>query len=71
MTRKHAPSIIFMNKIKSVGSSRIKSSRQRTMMDMMVEFLNQLDGFEATKNIEVIVATEISHEQSAMMAMMP
>lgn len=59
MAREHAPSIIFMDEIDSIGSSRIESNSggdsevQRTML----ELLNQLDGFEATKNIKVIMAT--------------
>ncbi|CAA22628.1 AAA domain-containing protein [Schizosaccharomyces pombe] len=60
MAREHAPSIIFMDEIDSIGSSRSDSSGgsgdsevQRTML----ELLNQLDGFEATKNIKVIMAT--------------
>ncbi|KAI9229774.1 MAG: 26S protease regulatory subunit 8 [Piptocephalis tieghemiana] len=58
MAREHAPSIIFMDEIDSIGSSRMESSTgdsevQRTML----ELLNQLDGFEATKNIKVIMAT--------------
>jgi ATP-dependent 26S proteasome regulatory subunit len=44
-----------MDEIDSIGSSRIESGSggdsevQRTML----ELLNQLDGFEATKNIKV------------------
>merc|ERR1711862_859774 len=59
MAREHAPSIIFMDEIDSIGSSRTESAGggdsevQRTML----ELLNQLDGFEATKNIKVIMAT--------------
>ncbi|KAB7502336.1 26S protease regulatory subunit 8 [Armadillidium nasatum] len=55
MAREHAPSIIFMDEIDSIGSSRIESGSggdsevQRTML----ELLNQLDGFEATKNIKI------------------
>lgn len=56
MAREHAPSIIFMDEIDSIGSSRGGSGSgggdsevQRTML----ELLNQLDGFEATKNIKV------------------
>jgi len=61
MAREHAPSIIFMDEIDSIGSARLESGGsgggdsevQRTML----ELLNQLDGFEATKNIKVIMAT--------------
>ena len=54
MAREHAPSIIFMDEIDSIGSSRNEggggdSEVQRTML----ELLNQLDGFEPTKNIKV------------------
>jgi len=59
MAREHAPSIIFMDEVDSIGSSRIEGSEggdsevQRTML----ELLNQLDGFEATSNIKVLMAT--------------
>jgi len=60
MAREHAPSIIFMDEIDSIGSSRIDSSSgggdsevQRTML----ELLNQLDGFESVANIKVIMCT--------------
>lgn len=60
MAREHAPSIIFMDEIDSIGSSRVESGSgggdsevQRTML----ELLNQLDGFETSKNIKIIMAT--------------
>merc|ERR1711893_416892 len=59
MAREHAPSIIFMDEIDSIGSTRLESGSggdsqvQRTML----ELLNQLDGFEATKNIEVNISS--------------
>jgi len=60
MAREKAPSIIFMDEIDSIGSSRMNSGSgggdsevQRTML----ELLNQLDGFEPTKNIKVLMAT--------------
>lgn len=54
LAREHAPSIIFMDEIDSIGSQRLDgehgdSEVQRTMM----ELLNQLDGFESTQNIKV------------------
>lgn len=65
MAREHAPSIIFMDEIDSIGSSRLEggsggdSEVQRTML----ELLNQLDGFEATKNIKVPKTTNIHPNQ--------
>lgn len=60
MAREHAPSIIFMDEVDSIGSARIDSSGgsgdsevQRTML----ELLNQLDGFEASNKIKVLMAT--------------
>ena len=59
MAREAAPSIIFMDEIDSIGSSRVEGSEggdsevQRTML----ELLNQLDGFEPTQNIKVGAAT--------------
>lgn len=59
MAKKHAPSIIFMDEIDSIGGKRIEGSRsgdsevQRTML----ELLNQLDGFDSTPNVKIIMAT--------------
>ena len=59
MAREHAPSIIFMDEIDSIGGTRGgddnkgDSEVQRTML----ELLNQLDGFEQTQNIKIIMAT--------------
>jgi len=61
MAREAAPSIIFMDEIDSIGSSRMEaggsgggdSEVQRTML----ELLNQLDGFEPAQNIKVVMAT--------------
>lgn len=57
MAREHAPSIIFMDEIDSIGSSRGDSgsgSGDSEVQRTMLELLNQLDGFEPTKNIKVI-----------------
>merc|ERR1711965_785758 len=59
MAREHAPSIIFMDEVDSIGSARQEGSKggdsevQRTML----ELLNQLDGFEPSNKIKVIMAT--------------
>jgi 26S proteasome regulatory subunit T6 len=59
MAREHAPSIIFIDEVDSIGGSRVEGERggdsevQRTML----ELLNQLDGFETVNNIKIIMAT--------------
>jgi len=56
MARENAPAIIFMDEIDSIGSTRTgrsDSEVQRTML----ELLNQLDGFESTQNIKIVMAT--------------
>lgn len=59
MAREAAPTIIFMDEVDSIGSTRVEGSQggdsevQRTML----ELLNQLDGFEPTQTIKVIMAT--------------
>jgi 26S proteasome regulatory subunit T6 len=60
MAREHAPSIIFMDEVDSIGSQRSgdgggggDSEVQRTML----ELLNQLDGFESVAGIKVIMCT--------------
>ena len=59
MARQHAPSIIFMDEVDSIGGTRMESGKggdsevQRTML----ELLNQLDGFEPSQNIKVLMAT--------------
>ncbi|KAL7713195.1 26S protease regulatory subunit [Entamoeba marina] len=59
MAREHAPSIIFMDEIDSIGSTRVegKSGGDSEVQRTMLELVNQLDGFEPTKNIKVLMAT--------------
>jgi len=71
MAREHAPSIIFIDEIDSIGGSRGEggergdSEVQRTMLELLnqVEKINceikpkKLDGFETTQNIKIIMAT--------------
>merc|ERR1719403_285958 len=61
MARDKAPSIIFMDEVDSIGSTRgsgkAKGGGDSEVQRTMLELLNQLDGFEATKNIKVIMAT--------------
>ncbi|KAL3935030.1 MAG: hypothetical protein SGARI_003136 [Bacillariaceae sp.] len=57
MAREAAPSIIFMDEIDSIGSSRGSGSGDSEVQRTMLELLNQLDGFEPAQNIKVVMAT--------------
>merc|ERR1712078_34123 len=59
MAREHQPSIIFMDEVDSIGSQRVEgeSGGDSEVGRTMLELLNQLDGFEPTQNIKVIMAT--------------
>ena len=55
MAREHAPSIIFMDEIDSIGGARQdgESGGDSEVQRTMLELLNQLDGFEASNQIKV------------------
>nr|CAB3468318.1 unnamed protein product [Digitaria exilis] len=57
MAREHAPSIIFMDEIDSIGSTRSGGGGDSEVQRTMLELLNQLDGFESTNKIKVLMAT--------------
>ena len=59
MAREHAPSIIFMDEVDSIGGARQdgESGGDSEVQRTMLELLNQLDGFEAVSNIKIIMAT--------------
>ncbi|EJW02555.1 26S proteasome subunit P45 family protein [Edhazardia aedis USNM 41457] len=57
MAREHAPSIIFMDEIDSIGQARTDKGGDSEVQRTMLELLNQLDGFESTQNIKIIMAT--------------
>merc|ERR1712087_911649 len=59
MAREHSPSIIFMDEIDSIGGQRMdgESGGDSEVQRTMLELLNQLDGFEASNQIKVIMAT--------------
>ena len=57
MAREHAPSLIFMDEIDSIGSARSEGGGDSEVQRTMLELLNQLDGFSSTEAIKVIAAT--------------
>ena len=59
MAREAAPSLIFMDEIDSIGSTRVegKSGGDSEVQRTMLELLNQLDGFDSRTDVKVIMAT--------------
>eukprot|EP00948_MAST-09A_sp_MAST-9A-sp1_P001501 g1501.t1 len=60
MAREAAPTIIFMDEIDSIGSARASGGGSRGDSEVqrtMLELLNQLDGFEPSSKIKIIMAT--------------
>ena len=54
-----APAIIFIDEVDAIGTKRFDSDKSgdREVQRTMLELLNQLDGFEASNKIKVIMAT--------------
>jgi 26S proteasome regulatory subunit T6 len=57
MAREAAPTIIFMDEVDSIGSARSDGGGDSEVQRTMMELLNQLDGFEPTQTIKVVMAT--------------
>lgn len=57
--REHAPCIIFMDEIDAIGGKRSSdsSSSDREIQRVLMELLNQLDGFSELDRVKVIMAT--------------
>ena len=59
LAKEKAPAIIFIDELDAIGTKRFDSDKSgdREVQRTMLELLNQLDGFESSKNIKVIMAT--------------
>ncbi len=59
MAKEHAPSIIFMDEIDSIGGKRMGGGQggDSEVSRTMLELLNQLDGFDTIPNVKIIMAT--------------
>mmetsp|Transcript_11833 Transcript_11833/g.49722 ORF Transcript_11833/g.49722 Transcript_11833/m.49722 type:complete len:430 (-) Transcript_11833:1619-2908(-) len=59
LAKEKAPAIIFIDEIDAIGTKRFDSDTNgdREVQRTMLELLNQLDGFEASNQIKVIMAT--------------
>jgi 26S proteasome regulatory subunit T3 len=59
MAKENAPSIIFIDEIDAVGTKRFDSQTgaDREVQRILLELLTQMDGFDQTTNVKVIMAT--------------
>lgn len=59
MARENAPSIIFIDEIDSIATKRFdaQTGADREVQRILLELLNQMDGFDQTVNVKVIMAT--------------
>eukprot|EP00282_Hemiselmis_andersenii_P020765 CAMPEP_0172041554 /NCGR_PEP_ID=MMETSP1041-20130122/25149_1 /TAXON_ID=464988 /ORGANISM="Hemiselmis andersenii, Strain CCMP439" /LENGTH=256 /DNA_ID=CAMNT_0012699637 /DNA_START=251 /DNA_END=1021 /DNA_ORIENTATION=+ len=59
IARKNSPSIVFIDEIDAIATRRFdaQTGADREVQRILMELLNQMDGFEENKNVRVIMAT--------------
>merc|ERR1712118_576763 len=59
LARENSPSIIFIDEIDAIGTKRFDSQTgaDREVQRILLELLNQLDGFDQSTKVTVIMAT--------------
>ena len=59
MARENAPAIIFIDEVDAIGTKRFDSGTgaDREVQRILLELLNQMDGFDQDTNVKVIMAT--------------
>lgn len=59
LAKEHAPSIVFIDEIDAVATKRFDSQTgaDREVQRILLELLNQMDGFDSADNVKVIMAT--------------
>lgn len=59
LARENAPSIIFIDEIDAIATKRFdaQTGADREVQRILLELLNQMDGFDQSVNVKVIVAT--------------
>ena len=59
LAKENAPSIIFIDEVDAIGTKRFDSQTgaDREVQRILLELLNQMDGFDQTTNVKVIMAT--------------
>lgn len=59
LARENAPAIIFIDEIDAIATKRFdaQTGADREVQRVLIELLNQMDGFDQTTNVKVIMAT--------------
>merc|ERR1719155_89487 len=59
LARENAPAIVFIDEIDAIGTKRFDSQTgaDREVQRILLELLNQMDGFDQAVNVKVIMAT--------------
>lgn len=59
MARENAPAIIFIDEIDAIATKRFdaQTGADREVQRILLELLNQMDGFDQGSNVKVIMAT--------------
>mmetsp|Transcript_25155 Transcript_25155/g.36994 ORF Transcript_25155/g.36994 Transcript_25155/m.36994 type:complete len:408 (-) Transcript_25155:125-1348(-) len=59
LARDNSPAIIFIDEVDAIGTKRFDSQTgaDREVQRILLELLNQMDGFDQTTNVKVIMAT--------------
>eukprot|EP01120_Amphizonella_sp_Union-15-10_P006767 TRINITY_DN2219_c0_g1_i1.p1 TRINITY_DN2219_c0_g1~~TRINITY_DN2219_c0_g1_i1.p1 ORF type:complete len:418 (+),score=81.21 TRINITY_DN2219_c0_g1_i1:25-1278(+) len=59
LARENSPSIIFIDEIDAIATKRFdaQTGADREVQRILLELLNQMDGFDQTTNVKVIMAT--------------
>lgn len=59
LAREKAPAIIFIDEVDAIGTKRFDSGTgaDREVQRILMELLNQMDGFDQSTNVKVIMAT--------------
>ncbi|EAR87503.2 26S protease regulatory subunit 6B (macronuclear) [Tetrahymena thermophila SB210] len=62
LARENAPSIIFIDEVDAIATKRFdaQTGADREVQRVLIEMLNQMDGFDQTTNVKVIMATNRS-----------
>merc|ERR1712173_283597 len=59
LAKENAPSIIFVDEVDAIATKRFdaQTGADREVQRILLELLNQMDGFDQTTNVKVIMAT--------------